>query len=197
MTTPDLSVAARRLFTDARTCSRWLPQVVPQPLLRELYDLAKLGPTSMNCQPMRLQFVVSPEAKARLAACVNAGNVAKVQGAPVVAIVGQDMAFAERLPVLFAHKTDAMSYFEGKPDVVASTALRNSGLQGGYLILAARLLGLDCGPMSGIDAERVDAEFWAGTHVRTNFLCSLGYGDRSHDKPRPPRLDFDEVCQFV
>lgn len=197
MTPPDLSAAARRLFTEARTCSRWLPEPVPEERLRQLYELVKCGPTSMNSQPMRLQFVVSAAAKERLVACVNPGNVAKTQGAPVVVIVGQDMAFAERLPVLFAHKTDAVSYYEGKPDLVASTALRNSSLQGGYLILAARLLGLNCGPMSGFDAQRVDSEFWPGTTVRTNFLCNLGYGDPSELKPRPPRLDFDEVCQFV
>lgn len=146
---------------------------------------------------MRLKFVVSPEAKARLLTSLNPGNVEKTRTAPVVAIIGQDLAFPERLPVLFAHKTDAKSYYEGKPDVVATTALRNSSLQGGYLILAARMLGLDCGPMSGFDAASLDRHFWAGTSVRTNFLCNLGYGDHSQHKPRPPRLRFDEVCEFV
>jgi 3-hydroxypropanoate dehydrogenase len=193
----DIDAAARRLFTDARTCSRWLPQAVDDALLRELYGLASLGPTSMNSQPMRLQFAVSATARERLAACVNPGNVDKVRGAPVVAIVGQDLAFVERLAVLFAHKTDARSYYDGKPDVVASTALRNSSLQGGYLILAARLLGLDCGPMSGFDAARVDREFWAGSTVRTNFLCALGHGDRTALRERPPRLAFDQACAIV
>ncbi len=196
MTPVDPSLAAR-LFTEARTGSRWLQQAVPSALLRELYDLAKCGPTSMNSQPMRLQFVVSQAAKERLAACVNPGNVDKTLGAPVVVIIGQDLNFADRLPQLFAHKTDAKSYYEGKPDLVASTALRNSSLQGGYLIMAARLLGLDCGPMSGFDAGKVDQAFWAGTTVRTNFLCNLGHADRSQDKSRPPRLGFDEVCQFA
>jgi 3-hydroxypropanoate dehydrogenase len=193
----DIDAAARRLFTDARTCSRWLPQAVDDALLRELYGLASLGPTSMNSQPMRLQFAVSATARERLAACVNPGNVDKVRGAPVVAIVGQDLAFVERLALLFAHKTDARSYYDGKPDVVASTALRNSSLQGGYLILAARLLGLDCGPMSGFDAARVDREFWAGSTVRTNFLCALGHGDRTGLRERPPRLAFDQACAIV
>ncbi len=197
MASPELSTAARQLFTEARTGSRWLPDAVDQSLLRELYELVKCGPTSMNSQPMRLQFVVSEAGKQRLAACVTPGNVEKTLSAPVVVIVGQDMAFAQTLPRLFAHKTDAMSYYEGKPDLVASTALRNSSLQGGYLIMAARLLGLDCGPMSGFNAGKVDSEFWAGTTVRTNFLCNLGHADRSAERPRPPRLEFDEVCSFV
>jgi len=188
---------SRRLFTDARSHGHWLPTPVSETLLRELYDLVKHGPTSMNCQPMRLQFVVDGAARSRLAACVNAGNVEKVKSAPVVVVVGQDLAFAERLPVLFAHKTDAQSYYEGKPDLVASTALRNSSLQGGYLILAARLLGLDCGPMSGFKPAEVDRECWEGTTVRTNFLCCLGYGDASQLKSRNPRLSFDEACRIV
>jgi 3-hydroxypropanoate dehydrogenase len=197
MSTPDLTLAARHVFTDARTASRWLPRPVAAAVLRELYALLKFGPTSMNSQPMRVQFVVSAAAKERLVVCLNPGNVAKTQSAPVVAIVGQDLDFAQRLPVLFAHKTDAQSYYEGKPDLVASTALRNSSLQGGYLIVAARLLGLDCGPMSGFDAAKVDQAFWAGTSIRTNFLCSLGFADPSQNKPRPPRLEFDEVCRIV
>jgi 3-hydroxypropanoate dehydrogenase len=193
----DIDTATRRLFTDARSCSRWLPRTVDEGQLRELYRLASLGPTSMNCQPMRLQFAVSAPARERLAACVNPGNVDKVRSAPVVAIVGQDLGFVDHLAVLFAHKTDARGYYDGKPDVVASTALRNSSLQGGYLILAARLLGLDCGPMSGFDAARVDREFWAGSTVRTNFLCALGHGDRGALRERPPRLGFEQACSIV
>lgn len=197
MTTSDLSLATRRLFTEARSGSRWLSKPIPQAQLRELYELVKFGPTSMNSQPMRLQFVVTQAAKERLAACVNPGNVDKTLSAPVVVIVGQDLEFAQRLPQLFPHKTDAVAYYEGKPDLIASTALRNSSLQGGYLILAARLLGLDCGPMSGFTPAKVDEAFWAGTTVRTNFLCNLGFADRSAEKPRQPRLEFDEVCSFV
>ena len=188
---------ARRLFTDARTHGHWLEQDVPAALLRELHALAASGPTSMNTQPMRLKFVVSAAAKARLVACVSPGNTAKTQAAPVVVIVGQDLAFPEHLPRLFAHKTDARSYYDGKPDFTASTALRNSSLQGGYLIMAARLLGLDCGPMSGFDAAAVDREFWAGTRVQTNFLCNLGYGNPAQLKPRPPRMTFEEVCEIL
>ena len=197
MNPPDLAAAAARLFTDARSPGHWQPRPVAPALLREVYELVKYGPTSMNCQPLRLQFVTSPEAKARLVACLNPGNVAKATAAPVVVILGQDLAFAERLPQLFPHKTGAQSYYAGKPDVVAATALRNSSLQGGYLIMAARLLGLDCGPMSGFDAAAVDRAFWAGSTVRTNFLCNLGHADATPLKPRSPRLAFDEACRFV
>ena len=194
---PELAPVAQRLFTEARSHAHWQSRPVPVALLHDLYELVKHGPTSMNCQPMRLKFVVDAQAKARLALCVNAGNVEKVNNAPVVVVLGQDMAFAERLPVLFAHKTDAQSYYEGKPEVVASTALRNSSLQGGYLILAARLLGLDCGPMSGFKPEAVDAECWQGTTVRTNFLCCLGYGDADKLKPRNLRLPFEQACRIL
>lgn len=187
----------RRTWMDARTCSHWLPRPVPPPLLRRLHALASLGPTSMNSQPMRLKFVVSDAAKARLLPALYAGNVDKARAAPVVAVVGMDLGFPALLPRLFAHKTDAVAYYEGRPELVASTALRNSSLQGGYLIAAARQLGLDCGPMSGFDAAVVDAAFWAGGSVRTNFLCNLGYGDRSGLRPRPPRLGFDECCEIV
>jgi 3-hydroxypropanoate dehydrogenase len=191
------SQLARQLFTEARTHAHWLPRPVAPEVLHELMRLVQCGPTSMNTQPLRVIFVVTDAAKESLVACLNPGNVAKTRSAPVVAILGQDLAFPERLPVLFAHKTDARNYYEGKPDVIASTALRNSSLQGGYLILAARLLGLDCGPMSGFDAPAVDRAFWAGTAVRTNFLCNLGYGDATQLKARPPRLGFEDVCRIV
>ena len=195
--TPDVAIVAERLFKGARSHAQWLPTPVPEALLRELYELVKYGPTSMNCQPMRLRFVVDSAAKARLAQCVNLGNSDKVKRAPVVVVIGQDMAFADHLPALFAHKSDAQSYFAGKPDVIASTALRNSSLQGGYLILAARLLGLDCGPMSGFVQADVDRECWQDTTVRTNFLCCLGYGDNAMLKPRNPRLSFEEACHIA
>ena len=197
MSEPFDEQTASRLFTEARTHSQWRARAVPEALLHQLYELLKYGPTSMNTQPLRIQFVVTEAARERLLPCLNAGNVAKSRSAPVIAILGQDMAFPDLLPRLFAHKTDARAYYEGKPDATASTALRNSSLQGGYLIMAARLLGLDCGPMSGFDAAAVDREFWAGTAVRSNFLCNLGYGDASQLKPRVPRLEFHEVCQFV
>lgn len=193
----DLASAARRLFTEARTPSQWQPTPVPAALLRDVFELVRFGPTSMNTQPLRVLFITSADQRARLAVCVNPGNVGKVNSAPVVAVLGQDMAFAERLGTLFPHKADARSYYEGKPDVVASTALRNSSLQGAYLMLAARLLGLDCGPMSGFDPVAVDKAFWSGTAVRTNFLCCLGRGDFTQMKSRNPRLTFDEVCRIL
>jgi len=189
--------AADTLFTQARTHARWLPRPVPEALLRELHSLATLGPTSMNSQPLRVLFVCSAAQRERLAVCVNPGNVEKVRHAPVVAVLGMDLSFPERLPELFAHKADAQAYYAGKPAFTEATALRNSSLQGAYLMLAARLLGLDCGPMSGFDADAVDRAFWAGTSVRTNFLCNLGYGDAAALKPRPRRLGFDEVCQML
>lgn len=194
---PDTDAMARRLFTEARTHAHWQARAVPEAVLRQLHVLVACGPTSMNTQPMRLKFIVSAAAKERLLPCLNPGNLAKTRAAPVVALIGHDLGFPELLPRLFAHKADARSYYEGKPEFTASTALRNSSLQGGYLVIAARLLGLDCGPMSGFDAEAVDREFWSGTHVRSNFLCNLGYGDTTALRPRPPRLGFDEVCELL
>lgn len=188
---------AEALFTQGRSHSQWLPKPVSNDLLRELYELAKWGPTSMNCQPMRLRFVVTPDAKKTLVGCLNEGNRSKAEKAPVIAIVGYEKAFPATLPRLFPHKTDAQSYYEGKPNVVESTALRNSSLQGAYLLMAARALGLDCGPMSGFNAPAVDQAFWSGTTVRTNFLCNLGFADHSLVKPRGPRLAFEEVCTIV
>jgi 3-hydroxypropanoate dehydrogenase len=185
------------LFEEARSHGHWLPTPVSEALLRSLYERAKWGPTSMNSQPMQLQFVVSQEAKQKLAECINPPNRPKALRAAVTVIVGQDLAFLETLATQFPHKTDALSYYEGKPDLVASTALRNSSLQGAYLIIAARSLGLDCGPMSGFDSAAVDRAFWAGTTVRTNFLCNLGHGDPASLHVRGPRLAFEQVCQFV
>lgn len=191
-----MNITTEQLFTEARTQNGYLPQPVPDEQLRQLYDLLKWGPTSANCCPARFLFVRSAEAKARLAACVSVGNVAKVQEAPVTVIVGMDLAFPDKLPQLFPH-TDARAWFEGKPELVQSTAFRNSSLQGAYLIMAARALGLGTGPMSGFDAAKLDAEFWAGTSVRTNFICALGQGDPAKIKPRSPRLAFDEACRLV
>jgi 3-hydroxypropanoate dehydrogenase len=192
-----MNVTTEQLFTDARTAVGYLPAAVPDATLRALYELLKWGPTSANSSPVRIAFVRSAEAKARLAACMDAGsNARKVQEAPVTAIVGMDMAFYEQLPQLFPH-TDARSWFAGQPRKIEETALRNSSLQGGYLIVAARALGLDCGPMSGFDAAKVDAEFWAGTAVRTNFVCTLGHGDPARLRPRNPRLAFDQACRLL
>jgi 3-hydroxypropanoate dehydrogenase len=157
----------------------------------------KWAPTSANSSPARIAFVRTPEGKARLEACMNPGsNRQKVREAPVTAVVGMDMAFYERLPQLFPH-ADARAWFVGKPAHIEATAFRNSSLQGGYLMIAARALGLDCGPMSGFDAAALDAAFWADTPVRTNFVCALGYGDASRLFARGPRLAFDEACTLA
>ena len=191
-----MHITTEQLFDDARTHNAWLPREVPDALLQRLYDLMKWGPTSANCSPTCIVFVKSPAAKAKLLPCLMEGNRAKTEAAPVTAILGMDMAFYEKLPQLFPHNPEARSWFEGNPELIQTTALRNGSLQGGYFILAARALGLDCGPMSGFDAAAVDAAFWAGTTVRTNFLCNLGYGDASQLFPRGPRLRFDEACRI-
>ena len=192
-----MNITTEQLFDDARTHNAWLDRRVPDELLHRLYDLMKWGPTSANCCPARILFVKTPEAKARLVPCMSEGNQAKTAAAPVTAIIGMDMHFYEKLPQLFPHNPEARSWFEGKPEVIQSTAFRNSSLQGGYFIMAARALGLDCGPMSGFDAPRVDAEFWLGTAVKTNFICNLGYGDPSQLFPRSPRLAFEQACRIV
>ena len=191
-----MNVSTEQLFTQARTQNGYLDRPVSDDTLRQLYELVKWGPTAANSTPARLAFVRSAEAKARLLQCVSPGNVSKVTQAPVTVIVGMDLAFHEQLPRLFPH-TDARSWFAGKPAHIEATALRNSSLQGGYLIIAARALGLDCGPMSGFDAARLDAAFWAGTAVRTNFICTLGRGDPAKVMPRSPRLAFDEACRLL
>jgi len=190
------TVTTAQLFTEARTQNGYLDRPVPDERLRELFDLLKWGPTAANSSPARFVFVRSAEARARLLDCMSPGNQQKVREAPVTVIIGMDMVFHEQLPKLFPH-TDARSWFAGKPELIATTALRNSSLQGGYLILAARALGLDCGPMSGFDAEKMDAAFWAGTTVRTNFVCTLGRGDPAKLMPRSPRLSFEEACRLA
>ena len=188
--------STEKLFTEARTQNGYKPEPVPDDTLRQLYDLMKWGPTAANSTPARLIFVRSAAGKEKLLACVSPGNVNKVREAPVTVIVGMDIDFHEQLPKLFPH-TDARSWFAGKDALRAESALRNSSLQGGYLIMAARALGLDCGPMSGFDAAKVDAAFWAGSTVRTNFICALGQGDPSKVFQRNPRLSFDEACQLA
>jgi 3-hydroxypropanoate dehydrogenase len=185
-----------QLFRTARTHNAWQDKPVPESLLKELHDLMKWGPTSANCWPLRVVYVKSPAAKARLVPLMMEGNRAKVLAAPVTAILGMDMAFYEQLPKLFPH-TDAKSWFVGNQALIEATAFRNSSLQGAYFMLAARALGLDCGPMSGFDADKVNAEFFAGTNVKANFICSLGYGDPAGLFPRSPRPEFDDVCTVV
>lgn len=182
-------------FLTARTHSDWLDKPVDDALLQQAYDLAKLGPTSANCCPMRITFVKSAEAKEKLKSCLAEGNIAKTMAAPVTAIIAYDLEFYEHLPKLFPH-VDARSWFVGKPSYIESTAFRNGSLQGAYFMLAARTLGLDCGPMSGFNNEALDQAFFADSSIRSNFLCNLGYGDSSKLYPRAPRLTFDEVCKI-
>lgn len=184
------------MFLNGRTHSVWLDKPVEDELLRQAYDLAKMGPTSANCCPMRITFVKSIEAKAKLKPCLDEGNVAKTMAAPVTAIVGYDVEFYEQLPKLFPH-VDARSWFVGKPSHIQDTAFRNSTLQGAYFILAARALGLDCGPMSGFNNTAVDEVFFAQSTTHSNFLCNLGYGDPSKLFPRSVRLSFDEICKIL
>ena len=191
-----MNVTTEQLFEDARSHNGFSAEPVPEATLRRLWDLTKWGPTSANSSPARIVFVVSAQAKARLLECMSPGNLEKTRQAPVAAIIGMDMAFYEKLPMLFPH-ADAKPWFEGKPEMIAATAFRNSSLQGGYFILAARALGLDCGPMSGFDAAKVDRSFWAGTTVKTNFICNLGRGDPSKIYGRSPRLSFEEACRIV
>jgi 3-hydroxypropanoate dehydrogenase len=192
-----LDVAALdQLFNNARTHNVWQETPIPDSLLIELHDLMKWGPTSANCWPLRTVFVKSSEAKARLVPLLMEGNRSKTAAAPVTALLGMDMAFYEELPRLFPH-TDAKSWFVGNETLIAATAFRNSSLQGAYFMLAARALGLDCGPMSGFDAAAVDAEFFTGTQIKCNFICSLGYGDAAQLFPRSPRPSFAEVCSIV
>jgi 3-hydroxypropanoate dehydrogenase len=185
-----------QLFREARTHNAWQDRDVPDELLHQVVDLLKLGPTSANCSPARFVFVKSPEAKERLKPHLSEGNRDKTMKAPVCAIIGYDLDFYLYLPKLFPH-TDAKSWFAGNEKKIAETAFRNGTLQGAYLIMAARALGLDCGPMSGFDNEGVDREFFAGTKIKSNFLCNLAYGDPSVLFPRSPRFDFDEMARIV
>jgi len=187
--------ALERILTEARTHSVWLPEPVSDDLLVQIYNLMKWGPTSANSSPARIVFVKSPEAKAKLLPCMAEGNVEKTKTAPVTAIIAQDMEFYEKLPKLFPF-ADARSWFAGNKPFIESTAFRNSSLQGAYFIIAARSLGLDCGPMSGFDNAKVDEVFFQGTAWKSNFICNLGYGDSVKLRPRAPRLEFNEACKI-
>lgn len=187
------------IFRKARTYSTWLPRPVGPELLRQIYDLSKLGPTSANMTPMRVVFVASKEAKERLKPALMPGNVAQTMSAPVCAIVADDLRFYEHLPRLFPQSPEFANYFSkpGQEEFARSNAFRNSTLQGGYLIIASRALGLDTGPMSGFDNARVDAEFFPDGRFKSNFLVNIGYGDSAKLRPRNPRLEFDEACRIV
>jgi 3-hydroxypropanoate dehydrogenase len=189
--------ALDQLFRSARTYNAFLPKPVSDEQLHALYELAKFGPTSANSSPMRVVFVKSAEAKEKLKPFLSEGNRAKTIAAPVTAIIANDHEFYEKLPQLFPH-ADARSWFVGNQDHIDRTAFRNATLQGAYVIMAARALGLDCGPMSGFDNAGVDEAFFAGTSVKSNFLINIGYGDASRDLfPRSPRLSFDEAARIA
>ncbi|MGF6470694.1 malonic semialdehyde reductase [Paraburkholderia youngii] len=194
MTLSDQALA--QLFRDARTHNGWQNKPIDDAVLRELMEFVLLGPTSANSSPGRFVFVRTPEGKEKLRPALSAGNLEKTMAAPVTVIVAMDMAFYEQLPKLFPH-ADARSWFVGNERLIADTAFRNSTLQGGYLILAARALGLDTGPMLGFDQAKVDEAFFAGTTVKSNFLINLGYGDPSRLFPRSPRFSFDEAARIV
>jgi len=184
------------LFRSARSFNAWQDKPVSDEQLIALYNLMKWGPTSANSCPARIVFITSDEAKQKLKDCLDEGNIEKSMTAPVVAIIGMDIEFYEQLPKLFPH-TDAKSWFVGKDDKIHETAFRNSSLQGAYLMLAARSLDLDCGPMSGFDNARLEAAFFPEGKVKANFICAIGYGSEDKLYPRGPRLEFDEACQIV
>ncbi|HEY4545862.1 MAG TPA: malonic semialdehyde reductase [Pedomonas sp.] len=187
--------ALERLFLSARSRNAWRRESLPDSVWHQIYDLLKMGPTSANVSPARFIFCTSDSAKARVARHMSATNAAKSLDAAAIVIIAQDLEFAEKMPILFPHNPGARHWFSD-PQVKKETAFRNATLQGAYLILAARAVGLDCGPMSGFDQEALDADFFAGTAIRSNFLCALGHGiDTPFD--RLPRLTFDEACQIV
>jgi len=188
--------ALDQLFREARTIKAWLDQPVSDDTLREIYDLAKWGPTSFNTSPARFVFIRTREGKERLRPALTPGNVEKMMTAPVTVIVAYDLLFHQTMGRL-SNKPSMQTMFESDPRFAEVTALRNSSLQGAYFMLAARAVGLDCGPMSGFDNAKVDEEFFPQGHLRSNFLCNLGYGDRSKVQPRNPRLDFHEACTLL
>lgn len=189
-------VALKQLFSEARSHNGWQDKPVTDEQLQEIYHLMKWGPTSANSCPARIVFIKSDEAREKLKACLDEGNIDKSMSAPVVAIVAMDLEFHNKLSKLFPH-TDAKSWFEGKPEKIHETAFRNSSLQGAYMMLAARSVGLDCGPMSGFDKNKLDETFFPSGTVKSNFICAIGYGDEAKLYPRGPRLDFEEACEIV
>ena len=190
------AAALAQLFTEARTHNAFLARPVPEALLREALDLAKMGPTAANQQPLRVLFLRSKEAKERLRPALSPGNVEKTMAAPVVAIAGYDLQFYEHLPFLFPH-ADAKSWFSGNPELAARSAAQSGTLQVGYFILALRAVGLDAGPMGGFDASKVEAEFFPEGKIKANVIINIGYGDDAKLFPRCPRLAFDQMATFL
>ncbi|MEL7297317.1 MAG: malonic semialdehyde reductase [Pseudomonadota bacterium] len=181
----------------ARSHFKWQDKPVDEALLREVYDLAKMGPTSANCSPARFVFVTTDAGRERLRPFLIPSNVDKTMTAPVTVIIAYDMAFYDKVPELFPHEPSAREWFTGSEEITQANAVRNGTLQAAYFMLAARAKGLDCGPMSGYDAAELDAEFWPDGRWRSNFLCNLGYGDTSALHPRLPRLDFEVACEVI
>ncbi len=195
---PLSDAALDQLFREARTLRKWQDRPVPETLLRAIADLMKMGPTSSNCSPARIVFVVSREAKERLRPHLDEDNVGKTMSAPATAIVGYDVAFFEKFDFLHPHNPHGpRSWFEGKPESALKAGLQNSSLQGAYLIMAARSLGLDCGPMGGFDAAGIEKTFFPSGKIKANFLCNLGYGDRTGLRPRLPRFAFEQFCEIA
>lgn len=190
-------MAIEALFEAARSHNGWLDKPVSAGLLKQIYERAKWGPTSMNLQPMRVLFLVDQTQRQRLVPALKPANISKVMDAPVTALIAWDTAYYKRLPQLFGHRPEYQAMYEKDGQFAESTAFRNSSMQGAYLILSARSLGLDCSPMSGFDAAIVNKEFFPDGAGRTNFICSLGYGDRTKLYPQSPRLTFDEACQIL
>ncbi len=197
MTSPLDQNVLDQLFLTARSHNAWQGRPVPDELLQRLYNTFRMGPTSANCCPARIVFVKSREAREKLMPALDEGNRAKSMAAPVTAIIAYDMKFYEKMEQLFPHAPGARGWFDKDEQTAFTAAFRNGTLQGAYLIMAARALGLDCGPMSGFNNPMVDQLFFAGTSVKSNFICNLGYGDHSGVQPRSPRLEFDEACRFV
>ena len=185
-----------QLFRTARTYNAFEPGEIAEALIREMYELAKWGPTASNCNPARFVFLTTPESRARLAPHMSSANRAKTLAAPVNVIMAYDLNFAEKIPFLFPHKPEAAAWF-AKPEAAQETAFRNGSLQAAYLMMAARSLGFDCGPMSGFNPQGVNDAFFKGTSLRANFICNIGYGTSENLFPRLPRLPFEEACQIL
>jgi 3-hydroxypropanoate dehydrogenase len=196
MRTPLTSAGHDLLFKEARSHNGWKADKISEAQLREIYDLMKMGPTSANCSPARVIFVTTPEGKEKLRPALSSGNLDKTMSAPATAIIGYDTQFYEHLPELFPH-TDARPWFTSNPTLAEETAFRNSSLQGAYLIMAARALGFDTGPMSGFDPAKVNQAFWPDGRVKVNFLCNIGIGDESKLFGRSPRMPFEKFCKIV
>ena len=184
------------VFGEARSMNGWQDKDVSDAMIRSLYDLTKMGPTSTNCSPARFVFVKSEAEKAKFEPALLPNNIPKVMTAPVVAIIGYDLDFSDHMTKLFPHM-DVAPMYKGNDEMNVSTAFRNSSLQGAYLMMVARAMGLDCGPMSGFNNQLVDETFFADTNIKSNFLCCIGYGDSTKIFQRLPRLDFDEVCKII